>query len=416
MNHFDHIRNMPNEIDRTLYLERLLRFVESPTCVVVVGLRRVGKSVLLRQLARRLADRGTVVSVDKEDLAFDAIVDAQDLIRYVDATRTKGAPTYLIVDEVQQIREWERAVASLLNRTQTRIVVSGSNSTLLAGELATRMTGRYTTLRVLPLSLGEFARLHARTQAMALEPVQLFQKYRQIGGLPGLLHTDLSPDLVQQMLRDIYSTIALRDIVNRRGIRDIDTFESIVRFAMDNVGSLVSAKRIADFMKAQRRSGTADTVLNHLAWLCEAFVFDRVDRYDLRGKRHLQVNSKYYLGDLGLRQGLLGVHERWIAGDLENLVYHELLRRGFQVSVGVHQGQEIDFVAERPAGRVYLQVAYLLESPATLERERSSLLSAGDAFPRVIISLDPVAPGGLEGIVHVNAIEFLAGAPLPGDA
>ncbi len=149
------------------------------------------------------------------------------------------------------------------------------------------------------------------------------------------------------MLRDIYSTIALRDIVQRRAIRDIDTFESIVRFAMDNVGSLVSAKRIADFMKAQRRSGSVDTVLNHLAWLCEAFVFDRVDRYDLHGKRHLQVNSKYFLGDLGLRRGLLGVQERWIAGDLENLVYHELLRRGYRVSIGVHQAQEIDFVAER---------------------------------------------------------------------
>ncbi|HSV92140.1 MAG TPA: ATP-binding protein [Desulfobacterales bacterium] len=404
------------EIEREIYLDRLLRFVESPTCVAVVGLRRVGKSVLLRQLARRLAGRGRVVYVDKEDLAFDAILDARDLVGHVDAQRGSKAPTYVIVDEVQQVDGWERAVASLLGREQTRVVVSGSNSTLLAGELATRMAGRYSTMRVLPLSLGEFTRLHTRARHGNAAPADLFRMYREIGGLPGLLHTDLSPDLVQQMLRDIYSTIALRDIVQRRAIRDIDTFESIVRFTMDNVGSLVSAKRIADFMKAQRRSGSVDTVLNHLAWLCEAFVFDRVDRYDLHGKRHLQVNSKYFLGDLGLRRGLLGVQERWIAGDLENLVYHELLRRGYRVSIGVHQAQEIDFVAERSPGRVYVQVAYLLPSRKTLDRERSALLAPVDAYPRAIVSLDPVAPGGLEGIAHLNAIEFLCGAKLPGES
>jgi predicted AAA+ superfamily ATPase len=389
--------------------------VEAPTSVAVVGLRRVGKSVLLRQLARRLADRGRVVYVDKKDLAFDSIRDARDLARHVGGGRSERRPTYVVVDEIQQIRDWERAVASLQNRRETRVVVSGSNSTLLAGELATRLAGRHATVRVLPLSLGEFARLHALTQPRGASPAELFPKYRELGGLPGLLHTDLSSDLVRQMLRDIYSTIALRDVVNRRAIRDVDAFESVVRFAMDNVGSLVSAKRIADFMKAQRRSGSVDTVLNYLAYLGEAFVFDRVDRYDLRGKRHLSINSKYYLGDLGLRHGLMGAQERWIAGDLENLVYHELLRRGYRVSVGVWQAQEIDFVAEGPFGRLYVQVCYLLESRATLERERSALLAPADAFPRVIVSLDQRPPGGLDGIRHVNAIDLLSGVPLPGE-
>jgi hypothetical protein len=407
---------MSQEIERSGYLERLLRFVESPACVAVVGLRRVGKSVLLRQLAHGLADRGRVLYVDKEDLQFDSIRGAKDLVGHVDAGR-RGAKgrTYVIVDEVQQIHDWERAVASLQNRDDTRVAISGSNSTLLAGELATRLAGRYATVRVLPLSLTEFMQLYARTQRRKATAAELFRTYREMGGLPGLLHTDLSPDLVQQMLRDIYSTITLRDIVNRRSIRDVDTFESVVRFAMDNVSNLVSAKRIADFMKSQRRAGSADTVLNYLAYLGEAFVFDRVDRYDLRGKRHLQINSKYYLGDLGLRRGMLGTQDRWIAGDLENLVYHELLRRGYRVSVGVYQTREIDFVAEGPSGRLYIQVCYLLDSPATLERERSALLSPEDAFPRVIVSLDPATPGGLEGIRHINAIELLSGVALPGE-
>jgi predicted AAA+ superfamily ATPase len=414
-NEFAYGRNMVKELERTLYLDRLLRYVEAPACVAVVGLRRVGKSVLLRQLARRLADRGRVVYVDKEDLAFQSIRDARDLVRHVGGGRSERRPTYVLVDEVQLIRDWERAAASLQSRRETRVVVSGSNSTLLAGELATRLAGRYTTARVLPLSLEEFARLYALTQTHPASAAELFSRYRELGGLPGLLHTDLSPDLVQQMLRDIYSTIALRDVVQRRSIRDVDTFESVVRFGMDNVGNLISAKRVADFMKSQRRSGSVDTVLDYLAYLGEAFVFDRVDRYDLRGKRHLMVNSKYYLGDLGLRHGLLGAQERWIAGDLENLVYHELLRRGYRVSVGVFGEREIDFVAEGLAGRLYIQVCYLLASRSTLDRERSALLAPADAFPRLIVSLDERPPGGLEGIRHVNAIELLSGAALPGE-
>ena len=402
------------EIERGRYLDKLVRYVEAPVAVAVVGLRRVGKSVLLRQLARLLRDRGRVVYVDMEEIAFEQIRDAGDLVAHVVAERAAGR-TYVIVDEVQEIRDWERAVASLQNRDETHVVVSGSNSTLLAGELATRLAGRYATLRVLPLSLSEFRVLHSATQPGTLSPSKLFARYRALGGLPGLLHTDLSADLVRQMLRDIYSTITLRDIVQRQSIRDLDTFESIVRFAMDNVGNLTSGKRISDSMRSQRRRGTADTVLNHLSYLCDAFVLDRVDRFDVRGKRHLQIGSKYYLGDLGLRHGLLGTQERWIAGDLENLVYHELLRRDYQVAVGVVGSREIDFVAEGVNGRVYVQVSYLIGSPETLEREKSSLLRTGDAHPKVILSMDPIPPGPLDGIQHLNLVDYLLGAALPTD-
>ncbi len=399
------------EIQRELYLRQLERFAESPVVTVVVGLRRVGKSVLLRQLCRRLEGHASVVYVDKENLAFGDIRSGDDLFAYVDEHRRGGA-TYVVIDEVQQIEGWERAVASLNGRNSTQVIVSGSNSNLLGGELATQLAGRYVTLRVLPLSLGEFARLFELTQERSLSGPELLELYRDLGGLPGVLHTDLSEDVVAQMQRDVYHTIALRDVVSRHRIRDIDTFEAVTRFAMENVGNLVSAKRISDFMKSAHRSGSPDTVLNYLSYLAGAYVLDRVDRYDIRGKRLLEINAKYYLGDLGLRSGLMGARPRWIAGDLENLIYHELLRRGYRVSVGVQGDREIDFVAERREGRVYIQVAYLLESRETLEREIRPLLAVKDGYPKYVISMDPVEPGELEGIRHVRLMDFCKGQQL----
>ncbi len=399
------------EIQRESYLQQLERFVESPVVTVIVGLRRVGKSVLLRQFCRRRESRARVVYIDKEDLAFSDIRTGTDLVAYVDAHRQNDS-TYVVIDEVQQIEEWERAVASLNGRPDTRIVISGSNSDLLAGELATRLAGRYVTIRVLPLSLAEFAHLFELTQNQLLSGTALLERYRELGGLPGLLHTDLSEDVVAQMQRDVYHTIALRDVVSRHRIRDIDTFEAVTRFAMDNVGNLVSAKSISDFLKSARRSGSPDTVLNYLAYLAQAYVLDRVDRYDIKGKRHLEINSKYYLGDLGLRSGLLGAKPRWIAGDLENLVYHELLRRGYRVSIGVAGEREIDFVAQTREGPIYIQVAYLLESRQTLDREIRSLLAVTDAYPKYVVSMDPLVPGEMEGIRHIQLLDFCMGGRL----
>lgn len=398
-------------ITREHYLGQLERYVQTPTTVAVVGLRRVGKSVLLRQLAERLEDRGTVVYVDKEDLAFDQIATDHDLASHVADLRAHG-PTYVIVDEVQLIERWERAVASLQNREDTHVVIAGSNATLFAGGLASRLAGRYVTVRVLPLSLGEFEHLYGAIHGAGPDDRSLFERFRRMGGLPGLLHTDLADDVTAQMQQDIYSTIALRDIVARHGIRDVGSLEAVTRFAMDNVGNLTTAKRIADYSRGHGRTLSVDSVVNYLTYLCDAFVLDRVDRYDVRGKRFLQVNAKYYLGDLGLRTGMLGFSDRWIGGDLENLVYHELLRRGFRVSVGVVDEGEVDFVADGSGGRVYVQVAYLLTDPKTLEREKASLLRVEDAYPKIIVSMDTVSPGDLSGIRHISGEELLRGAPL----
>ena len=400
------------EILRGGYLERLRQFLDAPVITAVTGIRRAGKSVLLRQFAASLRDERQVVYVDKESFAFDELRTPRDLVDYVEAHSRRTEPRVVIVDEVQQIAEWERAVASLNGEEHTQVVIAGSNATLLSSELATLIAGRYVTLQVFPLTLREFGELYRQRAGAALSDADIFRLYLRIGGLPGLLHTDLSDRIVHQMLADMVSTIAIRDVIGRHRIRDVALLEAILRFAVDSVGSLVSAKRIADFMKSRRRRVAVDTVLNYLAHLGDAFLLAPVARFDLRGRRLLQVNHKYYLGDIGLRNGITGHRESDIGGALENLVFLELRRRGYKVTVGVAGEREIDFVAERGSERRYVQVAYLLESPATIARELAAFAAVRDSYPRVLLSLDPHQPSDFEGARHQSLTEFLRGAPL----
>ena len=297
------------EIRREHYLARLHRFLDAPVITAVVGLRRVGKSVLLRQFAESLREQRQVVYVDRESLEFDHVRSARDLFDLVDASTRHDRDRVVIVDEVQQIHEWERAVASLNSQDHTQVVISGSNAQMLASELATLIAGRYVTMQVFPLTLQEFGELYRQRSGETPDGSELFRRYLRIGGLPGLLHTDLSDIVVEQMLTDIVSTILVRDVVRRHRIRDVALFEAITQFAVDSVGSLVSAKRIADFIRNQGRSTAVDTVLNYLAHLRDAYLLNEVRRFDLRGQRLLQVNHKYYLGDVGLRNGIIGFRE-----------------------------------------------------------------------------------------------------------
>ena len=402
------------ELPRRHYLDRLRQFLDAPAITAVTGIRRAGKSVLLRQFAASLRDERQVVYVDKESFAFEPVRTAHDLIDLVESTTRRSERRVVIVDEVQQIADWERAVASLNGEEGTEVIISGSNATLLSAELATLIAGRYVTLQVFPLTLAEFGDLYRQRPGATPEDAELLRLYLRIGGLPGLLHTDLSDAVVDQMLVDMVSTIAVRDVIRRHRIRDVALFEAILRFAVDSVGSLVSAKRIADFLKSQRRTTAVDTVLNYLAHLADAFLLTPVSRFDLRGRRLLQVNQKHYLGDIGLRNGIVGYREADIGGVLENLVFLELRRRGYLVTMGVAGSQEIDFVAERRSGRCYVQVAYLLESPITIERELSAFSGTRDAYPRVLLTLDPHQPTDFHGVRHQSLSDFLRGAPLGG--
>jgi predicted AAA+ superfamily ATPase len=261
-------------------------------------------------------------------------------VRYVDSETSRGSSRTIIVDEVQEIDDWERGLASLLGSGNTRILISGSNASLLSGELETRITGRYLTFRVFPLSLPEFRDLHQKAGNEKVEDPELFRIYLRLGGLPGILHTDLS------------------------------------------------------------------------SYAQEAFLCEIVNRFDIKGRRRMEVNNKLYLGDIGLRNGLLGFHERDIGGILENLVYLELRRRGFTVSVGLLREREIDFVAEAETGRYYIQVAYQLGTRSTLEREIKPFSALDDAYPRILLSMDPLQPRDLNGIRHQSILDFLLGADL----
>lgn len=412
------------EIARAHYLTRLRQFLDAPVITAVVGLRRVGKSVLLRQFAASLRGERQVVYVDLESLEFDQVRSARDLTDLVEDATRPDRPRVVIVDEAQQVIGWERAAAALNSQEHTQVVISGSNARLLSAELATHIAGRYVTLQVFPLTLAEFEELYrqrpgaagpgAGASAAPADEAALLRRYLRLGGLPGLLHTDLSDLVVEQMLTDIVNTIFIRDVIRRHRIRDVALFEAIARFAVDSVGSLVSAKRIADFMKSQRRSAAVDTVLNYLAHLGDAFLLNAVQRQELRGRKLLQVNHKYYLGDVGLRNGIAGYRESDVGGVLENLVYLELKRRGYRVTVGVAGSREVDFVAESGAGRRYVQVAYLLDSRATIERELSAFAAVADAYPRVLLTLDPYQPADFAGVSHRSLADFLRGAPLVG--
>ena len=407
------------EIARPHYLARLRRFLDAPVITAVTGLRRVGKSVLLRQFAASLRGERQVVYVDMESMEFDHVRSARDLTDLVDAAARRDEPRVVIVDEVQQIADWERAVAALNGQERTQVVIAGSNAQMLSAELATRIAGRYVTLQVFPLTLAEFEELYRRRIGAGAAPpdgTDLLRRYLRFGGLPGLLHTDLSDLVTQQMLTDVVNTIFIRDVIRRHRIRDVALFEAITRFAVDSVGSPVSAKRIADFIKSQRRSASVDTVLNYLSHLGGAFLLNAVPRQDLRGRKLLQVNHKYYLGDVGLRNGIIGYRESDVGGVLENLVYLELERRGYRVTVGVAGGREVDFVAESSAGRRYVQVAYLLDSRATIERELSAFAAVADAYPRTLLTLDPYQPADFAGVSHRSLADFLRGGPLGGVA
>ena len=386
-----------------------------PAITAVTGIRRAGKSVLLRQFAAALRDERQVVYVDKESFAFESLRTARDLIDHVESATRPGEPRVVIVDEVQQIADWERAVASLNGEDRTEVVISGSNATLLSAELATLIAGRYVTLQVFPLTLAEFGDLYRQRPGAAADDAELFRLYLRIGGLPGLLHTDLSDTVVEQMLADIVSTIAIRDVIRRHRIRDVALFEAITRFAVDSVGSLVSAKRIADFLKSQRRRrGRYRAQLSRApgrrvpadgrsalrsarpkAVAGESEVLPGRHRPAQRDHRLPRERHRRHPGE----PGLPGIAPPRLHGDgRRSRIARDRLRRG------------------RRSRRLYVQVAYLLESSATIERELAAFAAVRDAYPRVLLSLDPYQPADLQGVRHQSLTDFLRGAPLEASA
>ena len=342
--------------------------------------------------------------MQKESLEFEYISTEMDLYKEIKGKFNKiGKKIYLVVDEVQEIAKWEKGIVSLFTENMADIYISGSNARLLSSELATLITGRYLEFHIYGLSFSEFLLFKNKTEPKEAE----FFEYIRYGGFPGIHHSILDDEVVYQYISSLFDSIILKDVVRRYNIRNIALLEKIINFIFDNIGNVFSGKRVADFLKKERRSISVETIYNYIKYLESPYAIHRVPRFDLKGKRYLEAQEKYYLGDIGLRHALLGFREGDISAILENIVYLELKRRGFNIFIGKYDNKEIDFVAEKDNYRCYIQVCYLLESERTIEREFSILKKIKDNYPKYVLSMDRFWGNDVDGIDRIRIIDFL---------
>jgi len=399
------LKEMEN-IKREIYLEKIRPFINQPLIKVLIGQRRVGKSFLMRQVADEILSgnaEANIIYIDKEKYEFDAIQNYHHLMEYI-KSRQKEGMNYLFIDEVQEIKEFEKALRSLLSETNFDIYCTGSNAKMLSGEIATILSGRQITFKVYSLSFIEFCQFNRLE--MNLQTLNLFLKY---GGLPYLMHLPKQDEIIFEYLRNIYSTILFRDVVSRNEIRDVAFLNNLLRFIADNTGSLVSAKKISDYLKSQQSSKTVSVILNYIAYLEEAYFLLKVKRKDIQGKKIFEVNEKYYFEDFGLRNSVNGFKISDIGKIAENAVYQHLLICGYDIFVGKSGDKEIDFVAERNGETLYIQVTSYLSDDKVIEREFGNLLAIPDNYPKMVVSLDEFSGSSTyKGIMHQILLEFLS--------
>ncbi|MBN2345891.1 MAG: ATP-binding protein [Candidatus Aminicenantes bacterium] len=397
-------------VERHGYIKTLEKYLDKPLIKVLTGMRRSGKSSLMRILIRKLLEKGVpsgnIVYVNKESLEFDAIEDYRDLNRFVkDAFKKARGNKYIFIDEIQEIASWEKAVSSLMAEKTGDVFISGSNAHLLSSELATLISGRYVEVIVRPLSFGEYLEFRKESQTRDLdEELRLYLKY---GGLPGIHFLSFDDETIFGYLNSILNTVLFKDVIAKNSIRDVSALERIVKYLMDNIGNVTTAKRIADYFKAQRITISTDTVLNYIRYLENGFLVKKANRYDLKGRKVMEFYDKIFLSDIGLRNGMLGFKESDIGGILENLVYNELLFRGYRVFIGVLGGLEVDFVAEKQNERLYCQVCSVLSAGKTAEREFGNLEKIHDNYKKIVISMNKFFGPGRKGIEHKYLVDFL---------
>lgn len=394
-------------IRRQTYIDKIEKYLGKETIIVLVGQRRVGKSCILKMIRDdKMADScNNVIYIDKEKWQYDAIQSYQDLNEYIEKHWDKDKHNYILIDEVQDIREFERSVRSFRTEPNTDIVITGSNAKMLSNELSTLIGGRYKEIYIQSLSYNEFLEFHNlpdNDESLSL--------YIQYGGMPGLAKIGLEEDDAREYQTDIYHTVLLKDVIMRNQIRNVPFLENLVRFLADNIGKLISANSIAKYMKSQGESITSTLVINYISFLCEAYILHKVNRYDIHGKRIFENNDKFYFEDNGVRNAIAGgTREGDIEKVIENIIYQHLIRLGYQVYVGQLQAGEIDFVCTKPEGqRVYVQASYIIAEQATREREFGNLRSIKDNYPKYVISMTPLlAKNDDDGITHIHLRKFL---------
>ena len=399
-------------IIREKYMKQICDFMDKPVIKVITGMRRCGKSALLELTRDELKTRGVpnenIIYINFESLRYEHLKEYHALYQEVSkrADEIEGK-VYILLDEIQEVIGWEQAINSFRIDFDCDIYITGSNAKLLSGELATLLAGRYVEIRVYPLSFNEYL-LFAETNEdeRDLSNQEHFVNYLKFGGLPGIHQMKWDESRIVQYLTDIYNSVLLKDVISRNKIRDTALLESIVHYLMDNVGNTFSAKTISDFLKSQGRKLSTETVYNYIDALEGAFLIYKASRFDIKGKRILETQEKYYLADLGLRHAVIGYRDNDIAGVLENVVYLELLRRGYSIHIGKQDVAEVDFVANYRDDRLYVQVCYVLTEQNT-DREFGSLEAIADNYEKVVLSMDSLLRINRGGIRQKNLVDFL---------
>lgn len=393
-------------IVRPHYMKLLKTYRDIPLVKILAGIRRCGKSTILEMLREDLLQSGTAsdhiihVCYTSEDL--EAGMTDQEMYRNIRSRMTDSGRYYLLLDEVQEITSWEKAVNSLLEQADTDIYVTGSNSRLMAGELSSYLTGRYITIPVFTLSFSEYLDFK---KAENRSPRDLLAQYLRMGGFPIVALSSFEERDAYQIVEGIYHSVITYDITRRHNITSYDLFNRVVKYIVENVGRTFSANAIAKFLKSEGRSLSVEAVYNYLEWLEKAFVIYRCQRYDLQGKSVLKTQEKFYLADSSLKYCILGFQPTSVAPMLENIVYFELRRRGFQVWIGKQDTKEIDFVAMRQEERIYVQVCRNL--PEQSDREIGNLMAIRDHYPKYVVTLDDLAAGNINGVKIVHLADFL---------
>lgn len=397
-------------INRPIYTEKIMAYADTPFVKVLTGVRRCGKSTILRMIMEKLQNERGISADQIVAMRFDSMeyedMTAKQMFEAVKAKLCKNKKTYFFLDEVQEIEGWERVVNSLASDYNVDLYVTGSNSRMMSSEISTYLTGRYVSFRIFPLSFEEY--LTFRREYTEVKDVHTeLADYIRLGGFPATHLRDYSQDEVYTIVRDIYNSTLFSDIVRRNQIRKVDQLERVVKYTFSNVGNTFSAKSISDYLKSEHRKIDNETVYSYLEKLEKAYLLHRCARYDLQGKEILKTQEKFYLADTALRYSVLGYNPDSVASSLENVVYLELCRRGYEVNIGKTIDGEVDFVAQRQGEKLYVQVTQEIRSEKTERREYERLLGIKDNYPKYVLRTDEFVGGNYEGIKSMHVADFL---------
>lgn len=397
-------------IKRANYIKQIMSFVDTPFVKILTGIRRCGKSTIFKMLIEFLKEHGIldrqILYYNFDSLEYEDIKSAKALFSILKRQLFENGKTYLFLDEIQEVKSWEKVINSLMIDYNVDIYVTGSNSRMMSSEISTYLTGRYITFQIYPLSFSEFL-LFRHNNDNKTDIYTELAKYIRLGGFPAVHLQNYTQDEVYTIVKDIYNSTIFTDIVKRNQIRKVDQLERIVKFAFDNVGKTFSASSISKYLKSENRTIDNETVYNYLSKLENAYILHRCSRYDVQGKEILKTQEKFYLADPALRYSVLGYSSDSVAAMLENVIYLELLRRGYEVYVGKLHNTEIDFLAVKQENKLYIQVTQEIGSQETEKREYGRLLDIRDNYPKYVLRTDTFAGGNYEGIKTMHVADFL---------